>query len=59
MPPAVQRYEITQILAECQAKGLPLQMACIAALHWFEMNRIQPPGSILDWLAEVPRDIQG
>lgn len=54
MSPAEQRYEVSQIFAEARARGLPMQLACIAALRWFEVNQIAPPVSILDWLREVP-----
>lgn len=54
MSPAEQRYEVSQIFAEVRARGLPMQLACIAALRWFEVNHITPPVSILDWLGEIP-----
>ncbi|WCQ99566.1 hypothetical protein [Paracoccus aestuarii] len=54
MSPAVQRYEVSQIFAEARARGLPMQLACVAALRWFEVNQIAPPVSILDWLGAVP-----
>lgn len=56
MSPAAQRYEVSQIFAECQVKGWPMQVACFAAMQWFNQRGITPPASILDWLAEVPQD---
>ncbi|CAM3088613.1 hypothetical protein PANO111632_02370 [Paracoccus nototheniae] len=56
MSPAEQRYEVAQIFAECRAKGVPMHLACFAALRWFEMQRIAPPHSILDWLGAVPTE---
>ena len=45
-----QKYEISQILAECDHKGWLLEMAVVAMLAWFHKNRIEPPISIVDWL---------
>ena len=56
MPPAVQRFEVAQIFAECRAYGLPLQLACFAAAAFFDRNGLTPPASILEWLAEMPAD---
>lgn len=56
MSPAAQRYEVSQIFAEAQAKGWPFQVACFAALNWFAEREITPPASIISWLAEVPQE---
>ena len=53
MPPAVQRYEVSQIFAEVRAMGLPMDLACLAAARWFDLNGIAPPASLLGWFAEV------
>lgn len=56
MTPGHQRYEVSQIFAECRETGVPLKLAVWAAIIWFDRHRIEPPASILDWFDEVPAD---
>lgn len=56
MSPAVQRYEVGQIFAECREKGLPAHVACFCVMRWFEAHQLPLPPCIFDWLEEVPHD---
>lgn len=56
MTPAQQRYEVSQIFAEAQATGIPMQVAVLLALTWFDRQGIAPPVRILEWFDEVPQE---
>jgi hypothetical protein len=50
MPIEEQRYQVTQILAECRHKGVPTLVATMAVAAFFVKHEIEPPTSLLDWL---------
>ncbi len=49
-----QRYQVTQILAECRVKGLPLIAATMAVAGFFVKHGIRPPADLLAWLGMPP-----
>ena len=50
MPIEEQRYQVTQILAECRHKGIPTLVATMAVAAFFLKHDITPPLSLRDWL---------
>lgn len=50
MPIEEQRYQVTQILAECRHKGIPTIVATMAVAAFFLKHDITPPESLRDWL---------
>lgn len=35
--------------------GMPVQVACAAAVQWFRNQQIAPPSDIVEWLSAVPQ----
>lgn len=55
------RYEVMQIIAEGRERQIPLLTTLMLVAHWFDINEIPPPLSLVAWLAgqDVEEDTNG